>query len=135
VYCETPEDAVRALERAYTDRNEDAAAAVKDFLEEARFMLKNINPQLASDAEILRQTADVLELSFRSELRTKGFPDFTNLKTSLIDKEEISSRLVKLTEQCIFPDGGKSIQDLFVVRSDRGWRLVNLPPKISNSSN
>jgi hypothetical protein len=56
---DTPEDAVRALEQAYIQKNADAAVAAKDFVEEARLMLQKINPKLASDAEILRQTAVV----------------------------------------------------------------------------
>ena len=58
----TPEDAVRALEQAYIQRNADAAVAAKDFVEEARLMLQNMNPSLANDADILKQTAEVLEL-------------------------------------------------------------------------
>ena len=122
-----PEDAVRALEQAYIQKNVNAAVAAKDFVEEARLMLQKMDPKLAGDAEVLKQTAEALELSFRQELRTKGFPDFAKLKCSFVGKAEISPALVKLTEQCVFPDGGKSVQDLFVAKRDRGWRVVNMP--------
>ena len=105
---DTPEDAVRTLEAAYSDKNIDAAVAAKDFDEEARLMLLKINPPLAADAGILSETAHVLELSFRKQLKSDGFPDFNNLKCSLVDKHELSPTLVSLTEKCVFSDGGKS---------------------------
>jgi hypothetical protein len=124
---ETPEDAVRALEQAYIQRNEEAAVAAIDFVEEGRQMLQKINPTLANDAEIIQQAAKDLELTFRSELRTKGFPDFGKLKCSFVGKAQIAPELVKLTEQCVLPDGGKSLQDRIVAKRELGWR-VTLPP-------
>lgn len=124
---DTPEDAVRALEQAYVEKNEEGAVAAIDFVEEGRQMLQKINPTLANDAEIIKQAAEDLELSFRNELRTKGFPDLRKLKCSFVGKAQISPGLVKLNEQCVFPDGGKSFQELIVTKRDLGWR-VTLPP-------
>jgi hypothetical protein len=125
---DTPEDAVRALEQAYVEKSADAAVAALDFVEEGRQMLQKINPALANDAEIIKQTAAALELSFRNELRTKGFPDFGRVKCSFVGKAQISPELVKLTEQCVFPDGGKSAQDLLVLKRDLRWRVTMAPP-------
>jgi hypothetical protein len=124
---DTPEDAVRGLEQAYVQKNEEGAVAAIDFVEEGRQMLQKINPTLANDAEIIKQAAEDLERSFRNELRTKGFPDFGKLKCSFVGKAQISPGLVKLTEQCVYPDGGKLVQDLIVTKRDLGWR-VTLPP-------
>ena len=124
---DTPEDAVRALEKAYVQKSADDAVAAMDFVEEGRQMLQKINPALANDAEIIKQTAVILEQSFRNELRTKGFPDFAGLKCSFLAKAQISPELVKLTEQCVSADGGKSVQDRIVTKRDLGWR-VTLPP-------
>jgi hypothetical protein len=124
---DTPENAVRALEQAYLQKNADDAVAAIDFVEEGRQMLQKINPTLAEDAEIIKRAAEDLELSFRNELRTKGFPDVGKLKCSFVGKAQISPELVKLTEQCTFPNGGKSVQELIVMKRDLGWR-VTLPP-------
>ena len=124
---DTPEDAVKALERAYIEKNADAVVAAMDFVEEGRQMLQKINPALANDAEIIKQTAESLERSFRNELRTKGFPDFGRLKCSFVGKAQIAPDLVKLTEQCVAPDGAKSVQDQLVTKRGLGWR-VTLPP-------
>jgi hypothetical protein len=125
---DTPEDAVRGLEKAYVQKNADAAVAALDFVEEGRQMLQKINPALASDAEIIKQTAETLELSFRKELRTKGFPDFAKLKCAFLGKAQISPELVRLTEQCVFPDGNQLVQYLLVTKRDLGWRVTMPPP-------
>jgi len=124
---DTPENAVRALEQAYVQKNADDAVAAIDFVEEGRQMLQKINPTLADDAEIVKRAAEELEQSFRNELRTKGFPDVAKLKCSFVGKAQISPELVKLTEQCAFPNGGKSVQESIVMKRDLGWR-VTLPP-------
>ena len=127
-YFATPEDAVRALEQAYIQKSADAVVAALDFVEGGRQLLQETNPALANDADSIKQTAEVLELSFRDELRTKGFPDFGKLKCSFVGKAQLSPGLIKLTEQCVFPEGGKSVQDLIVMKRDLGWRVVLVPP-------
>jgi hypothetical protein len=124
----TPEDAVRALEQAYNQKSADAVVAALDFIEGGRQLLQETDPALANDAETIKRTAAVLELSFRDELRTKGFPDFGKLKCSFVGKAQLSPGLIKLTEQCVFPEGGKSVQDLIVMKRDLGWRVVLVPP-------
>jgi hypothetical protein len=121
------ESAVRSLETAYRNKDINAAVALRDFNEEAKLMLQKINPELSRDASILKQTSEVLELAFRKEIKDKGFPDFTNLKCSFSKQQVVNPTLVKLTETCVFPDGGKSVQDLHVFNSSGGWRVVNVP--------
>ena len=87
-------------------------------------MLQMMNPQLSTDEAIIGETASVLELSFRQEIATNGFPDFTNLKCGFTAKEELSADLVKLTEECVSPDGRKSVEELAVARSNNGWHVV-----------
>jgi hypothetical protein len=127
-YFATPEDAVRALEQAYIQRSADAVVAALDFVEGGRQLLQETNPALANDPDSIKQTAEVLELSFRDELRTKGFPDFGRLKCSFVGKAQLSPGLIRLTEQCVFPEGGKSVQDLIVMKRELGWRVVLVPP-------
>ena len=125
---ETPEDAVLALEQAYVQKNADGAVAAMDFVEEGRQMLQKINPTLANDPGMVKQAAEGRELAFRNELRTKGFPDFVRLKCSFAGKKQIAPGLVELTQQCVSPDGAKSVQDSLVVKSELGWRVTLRPP-------
>ena len=123
----TPENAIRSLEAAYIDKDIEAAVAAKDFTEEGRLMLLNINPEFAKDPELIGKAAEVLELSFRQEMKEKGFPNFADLKCSLGKPENVTPTLVKITERCVLPDGGTSVQDLHVFNGAQGWRLIVLP--------
>ena len=123
-----PEDAVLALEQAYVQKNADDAVAAMDFVEEGRQMLQKINPTLANDPAMVKQAAEGRELAFRNELRTKGFPEFGHLTCSFVGKTQIAPVLVKLTQQCINPDGARSAQDLLVTKSELGWRVTLQPP-------
>ena len=125
---DTPEDAVRALEQAYVEKNADSAVAVMDFVEEGRQMLQKINPTLAEDPAMIKQAAEGRELAFRNELRLKGFPEFVHLKCSFVGKRQIAPALLELTQQCVSSDGAKAVQDMLVVRSDVGWRVTLRPP-------
>jgi hypothetical protein len=125
---DAPEDAVLALEQAYAQKNADSAVAVMDFVEEGRQMLQKINPTLANDPAMVKQAAEGRELAFRNELRAKGFPDFVHLKCSFAGKMQIAPGLVELRQQCVSPDGARSVQDLLVVKSELGWRVTLRPP-------
>jgi hypothetical protein len=125
---DTPEDAVIALHKAYTEKNPDRVVAAMDFIEEGRQMLQKINPSLANDPDLIKQAAADFERSFRDDLRTKGFTDFGNLKCSFAAKRQISPELVMLTEQCLHPDGGRSVQELLVTRRNLEWRVTLQPP-------
>lgn len=125
----TPEDALKSLEQAYIEKNADAAVAAKDFAEEARYMMLKNNPSLATDSALLAKLAEVLELAFRKELNTSGFPDFASLQCTIISKEHISDTLVRLVEVCTWPDGGKSTEIVHTALRDKKWRVVILPSK------
>ena len=125
---ETPEDAVRALDQAYIQKNADSAVAVMDFVEEGRQMLQKINPTLANDPGMVKQAADGRELAFRNELRSNGFPEFVHLNCSFVGKRQIAPGLVELTQQCLAPNGAKSTQEMLVVKSEVGWRVTLRPP-------
>jgi hypothetical protein len=125
---DAPEDAVLALEQAYAQKNVESVVAAMDFVEEGRQMLQKINPTLANDPTMVKQAAEGRELAFRDELRTKGFPDFVRLKCSFVGKMQIAPGLVELRQQCVSPEGAKSVQDLLVVKSELGWRVTLRPP-------
>jgi hypothetical protein len=125
---QTPEEAVLALEQAYMQKNADGAVAVMDFVEEGRQMLQKISPTLANDPDMIKQAAEGRELAFRTALRTNGFPEYSQLKCSFVRKTQIAPGLVQLTQQCVSPDGTKSLGDLLVVKSEPGWRVTLRPP-------
>jgi len=123
----TPENAIRALETAYINKDVEAAVAAKDFTEEARLLLQSMDPAFAEDPEMLRKTAELLELSFRRQMKEIGFPDFSDVECSLGKPKTVTPTLVKITERCVFADGGAETEDLHVFNSDKGWRVVVVP--------
>jgi hypothetical protein len=105
----TPEAALAALEDAYNRKDIEAAVGAKDFTCEAREMLVSLKSFSDSpDDELVKQTADVLELAFRKQMEVQGFPDFTEIRCKVVSKKKLRDDLVELVEECLFRDGRKS---------------------------
>ncbi len=125
----TPEGAILCLEKAYRDRDIEKAVACKDFYLEAREMLADIasenNDQTLQSEEIIKQTAEVLELSFRSFILEDGFPDFDGLSSSFPEKVKVKDDVYRVTEVCKFPDGGTSRQVILVGFRNGEWKVLN----------
>ncbi len=129
----TPQEALTALEQAYLAKDIEAAVAAKDFVAEARQMLKRLSDgmnedaaQSAEDQEMIDSLAETLELSFRVSVQEDGFPDFAGLICNSEIVQPISEELVILRETCKYPDGGASTQDLYAAKRADGWRIAGL---------
>ena len=123
----TPENALKSLEEAHNRKDIEAAVAAKDFHFEARAMLVALKSIRNPDEQLIKETAHVLELSFRKSIKTDGFTDFTQLRCSVVKKKQLQPELVEMVEECIFPDGDKSSDTLHAAKSEHGWRIVVLP--------
>lgn len=128
---ETPEGAILALEKAYSEQNMDAALACKDFYEEAKSMLSTLSIEL--DEEMIANTAEVLELSFVKNIEENGFPNFSDLQNAfpiregiLQIREKVDDTHYIITEVCWYPDGGISVQKLNTFKSASGWKVLGL---------
>lgn len=122
---ESPEDAVRALEEAYVRRDADAAVAARDFTEEARLMLVRLG--LDGEADILKQTAEVLELGYRNELKKSTFRRFKGVRCAITSVVPVEEKLVKVLENCTLKSGQVAEEILFVARTANGWRVITIP--------
>ncbi len=114
----TPEGAILCLENAFREGDLVAAVASKDFWLEAREMLEEImadgkDKSVLTD-ELIKETAETLELAFRVQITKEGFPDFEGLRSTFPKKINLKDDIYRVTEVCFFPDGGKSEQDLLV---------------------
>ncbi|RYG02638.1 MAG: DUF2314 domain-containing protein, partial [Chitinophagaceae bacterium] len=121
----TPEGAILCLENAYDEQNIDKAVACKDFYTEAKLMLAKM-PNLEGDEDMIKQTAEVLELSFIKHANESEWPNFAELKRAFPVREKISDDYWVITEICWYPDGGKSIQKLGTSKTANGWKVVGL---------
>ncbi len=127
----SPENALRSLEDAYRRRDIEAAVRSKDFVAEARLMLRKMGKKSgpatsphSRDDDVVRRTAEVLELSFRKHT-TENWPDFHGLKCSVVETESHETDVIVATERCRFPDGEYSTQRVLLSRTDAGWRVLN----------
>jgi hypothetical protein len=123
----TPEGAIRALENAYRAKDIELAVAAKSFELEARVMLLGLdalaNSNLSND--LITQTAEVLELAYRKEIVSSGFPDFVGVESKFSSKREVLPGVVEVKEQCRYPDGQVSAQRIMVGNTGSGWRVLN----------
>jgi len=121
----TPEGAILCLENAYDERDIDKAVSCKDFYTEAKLMLQKM-PNLDGDDDMIKQTAEVLELSFVKYTTEAEWPNFSTLKRAFPLREQITDDYWVITEICWYPDGGKSVQKLGTSKTATGWKVVGL---------
>ncbi len=123
----SPEGAILCLEDAYRSKDLAAAVACKDFKIEARLMLDKFEklPKEQIDDALVAQTAEVLELAYRKELKEEGFPDMTGVISTFPKKETFKEDVVIVTEVCHYPDSGTSQQKILVAKTANGWRVLN----------
>ena len=121
----TPEGAILCLEEAYRRKDIEAAVRAKNFITEARLVLRKSKLDiLVDDEESVAKTAELLEMSFRSHTMTE-WPDFSSQESFFPKIEVIDDRIVAVTEVCRFQDGLFSKQQILVGRTAEGWRVLN----------
>ncbi|NII82578.1 uncharacterized protein YegJ (DUF2314 family) [Pedobacter sp. SG908] len=119
---ETPEGAILAIEKAYNNKDIDAAIACKDFFEEAKSLLSVMKMEI--DQDIINETAEVLKLSFINNIEEHGFPDFSTVQNAFPERKKVDETHWVITEVCWYPDGGKSVQLLNTYKSPKGWVVL-----------
>lgn len=115
----TPEGAVLCLEEAYRQKDLEKAVTCKDFLAEARLMLAGKNV----DHEVLSETAETLELSFRAHFKTQS-PEFEGVDSRFLETKSYADGVVVVTEICRHPNGMILKQKLLAVQKNTGWRVL-----------
>lgn len=119
---ETPEGAILSIEKAYNNKDIDAAIACKDFFEEAKSLLSVMKMEI--DQDIINETAEVLKLSFINNIEEHGFPNFSTVQNAFPERKKVDETHWVITEVCWYPDGGKSVQLLNTYKSPKGWVVL-----------
>ncbi|GEM_PF-4371991 len=122
----TAQEALHALEEAFRQEDLDQAVACKDFHAEARIMLRQINPELASDEQVLQEAAETLEAAFRAAMQEEGFPDLKGVVTEIVQLESLPEEqgIYVATELQQFPDGTIGLQQILMYEGDQGWKVL-----------
>jgi len=119
----TPEGAVLALEDAYRKADLEAAVRAKDFHQDAFYFL---GLPFGSDLGKTQTMAAAMEKGFRLQMTEDGFPDYSEIKTTFVKKEVVSTEQVILTQRCQRGQASRDMR-LLVVKTERGWRTVLAP--------
>jgi len=122
----TPEKAILSLEECYRCRDLEGAVRCKDFTAEAELMLKKLNQDFSKDAEMVKETANVLELGFKAEMKEKGFPNFHGITSTFGEKKPIDGRddFVEIVETCQTPSGKASTNRLACMKRGDEWKVA-----------
>jgi hypothetical protein len=125
----TPEAALRRIEEAYRSKDIEAVVACKSFRREAQLMLANLKePKLKEDPEVVAKVAETLEQAFRAELGRNGFPEMKGVVCRIVDKATGDDKdVITATEECVYPDGGKSLQRIQLAKVGNDWRVLAPP--------
>lgn len=118
----TPEGAILCLEDAYLEGDVDKAIACKDFLREARHLLDRF-PDFEGGEELVRQTAETLELAFRSYFVASVLPDFEGVERAFVRREFEDDWTVLVTEVCRLPGGQRTMDKIWVYKVGPEWRV------------
>jgi hypothetical protein len=126
----TPSAALKSLEAAYAAKDMDAAIAARDFDAEAREVMHAMeleNPNFQSDADMTKRLRREIEAGFRGEIAAKGFADKSKLKCEFSEQAPKRPGLVPVVESCVGADGAKTEETDYAVKTDAGWKIINLP--------
>lgn len=120
----TPEGAILSIEEAYIAGDLSKAIACKDFYAEARLMLSEMKFHV--EEELVRSTADALEMSYVQYMKREGMPDFSNVQRAFPLREKIDENHWIITEICYYPDGSSSRQRLSTYKTASGWKVMGV---------
>jgi len=122
----TPERAVHSLEDAWRAKDIEKAVRCKDFRGEAQQMLRD-KPAAVRTEDIIAQTAEVLEMGYRAEIKKSGFPKMEGVTSTFAGKRQLGADRVELTEEFRFPDGRTQREKVQVRRTKDGWKIISTP--------
>lgn len=119
----TPEGVIILLEKFYTEEDVEGILTCRDFSMEAQNILKEKG--LAVTIELKKEMSELLKISFVEDLKTNGFPYFTDIERSFsIIEEQVNQKLIQ--EKVIYEDGGVTYNTLWVGYSNEEWKVLNL---------
>jgi len=122
----TPERAVQSLEDAWRAKDIENAVRCKDFRGEAEQILRD-KPATVRTEDVIVQTAQVLEMGYRAEIKKSGFPKIQGVTSTFSGKRQLSPDRVELTETFRFPDGTTHTEKVQVRHTKDGWRVISAP--------
>lgn len=122
----TPEGAWHAMMAAQAARDLEAAVAARHFRYEAEALLCQLHDTPHPAPEDVQRTAENLERAFRRQMKDDGWLDTTRTRRMIHSTTEVSPGLVRIVEDCLFPDGSTAQEISHAAFHDGRWGIVEL---------
>ncbi len=122
----TPHGALRVYLSAWERRDIDAMVAAKDFTDEATALFAKLNLAVA-DEQLLRQTAETLELAFRAQWHKADWPDTTGVVSFFSQAIPLPDGAVRVNHVVKHSDGRRDWAKVRLVRTGASWRVSHAP--------
>lgn len=123
----SPEEAIRSLEKAYTNEDLEAIINSKDFKTEALLILEqSTNKYDLNDEELVTEAAKLLELGMIQSLQENGYPDFSVLKSEISELQKVRDRLYVVNEKITYPDRTTYETRIFLSEYDGVWKVATI---------
>jgi hypothetical protein len=121
----TPEEAIKSLEKAYTNNDLDAIINSKDFICEAKFILEDTTFSLeVENRQLIEETAELLKLTLIQSLLKNGYPDFTDLKSEIYGLQGFRDNIYVVNEKVKYPDNSVFVTRIFLSYNDGIWKVA-----------
>ncbi len=122
---DTPENAIISLETAFCNEDIENVLLSKDFLTEAKIILKQTNYQYDfEDEKLVYETAELLKLTLIQYIQENGFPNFNNAEREFSEFTEMESNLYSIVEVLNYPNGDNFSNIIYLSNIDKEWKVV-----------
>ena len=123
----TPEDAIRSLEKAYTNKDIRGIVDSKDFETEALLLLQQSSYDYDEyDEALIAETAKLLELSLINVIHDNGYPNFEGLECEFFDLSLYNGNIYTIQERINYLDGFSALNRIFVVKHGDLWKVATI---------
>ena len=121
----TPEMAVKSLEKAYTIEDLDGVFESKDFKAEAFLMLKRQGkPFDPYDIEQLKEMEDLVKLTLLKGLEENGYPDFAGSHIELSDLTPFIENIYVANEKIIYSNETLYFNKVYLSFNNEQWKVA-----------
>lgn len=122
---DTPENAIISLENACSNEDLENVILSKDFVTEAKIILRQASVDFDfNDEIIINESAELLELSLIQYMQEKGFPNFTGVVREFSELTEVEPDLFSIVEVLNYPDDEKFTNTIYLSKLNNQWKVV-----------
>jgi hypothetical protein len=122
---DTPENAIISLENAFCNKDLVNILLSKDFLTEAKILLRQASSEYdLNDETIIFETAELLKLSLIQYIQENGFPNFNNVVREFSEMKEIEPNLFSIIEVLNYPNADKFTNTIYLSKLNNDWKVV-----------